>query len=263
MAKSSTQRVAPLREEKVPTAPPSQELEVLDTEPKTKGPEASATPDVMEDFELVDLELVPPELERVAGEPVAPTPGEKPAAAVKKPDEPSGDSMLARYFREMATHDVMGQEEELATAIGVERAEVEHWVSILAHMPAAEHALASLERDLPTGEEAIDLPQLAELRRLLKLAKKNKYKVSRQQEKKWNDTCVSLARAIRLADSDRLWIAHAEETVRKLCEMPEPDDDEHMDAPDSEIRLGASLRKPARPTIAASPQYLRSSRARW
>jgi RNA polymerase primary sigma factor len=254
MAKSSTQRVAPLREEKVPTAPPSQELEVLDIdespEPKTKG---AGSPDVIEDFELIDLELVPPELERVAGD-APPTPAEKPA--VKKVDEPSGDSMLARYFREMATHDVMGQPEELATAIAVETAEVNHWCAILAHLPAAEQALQSLERDLPTEEEAIDLPQIAELRRVLKLARKNKYKLSRLQEKRWNDTCVSLARAIRLADSDRLWIAHAEDTVRKLCEVPDPDDDEHMVAPDSEVRLGAAslARKPA---IAPTPQYKR------
>ena len=252
MAKSSTQRAVPLREEKVPTPPPSQELEVLDAEPKTKGPEASGTaPDALEDFELVDVELVPHELERVATADTS-TPAEKVAAP--KRDEPSGDSMLARYFREMATHDVMGQEEELSTAIAVEEAEIGHWVAILAHLPAAEHALASLERDLPTAEdEKLDLPQIAELRRLLKLARKNKLKLSRQAEKKWLETCVSLARAIRLADSDRLWIAHAEETVRRLVEEPDPDDDAHMTAPDSEIRLGAS----ARPKLSATPQYRR------
>ena len=57
--------------------------------------------------------------------------------------------MLARYFREMATHAVMGPDEELRTAIEVENAEIDHWVQILSYIPAAEYALASLEADLP------------------------------------------------------------------------------------------------------------------
>ncbi len=36
--------------------------------------------------------------------------------------------------------------------------------------------------------------------------------------------CSSLAKAIRLADSDRLWIAHAEEAVRKLGRDPDEKD---------------------------------------
>ena len=42
----------------------------------------------------------------------------------KEIEEGGGDSMLARYFREMATHPVMGPEEELKTAIEVENAEM-------------------------------------------------------------------------------------------------------------------------------------------
>ena len=39
----------------------------------------------------------------------------------------------------------------------MENAEIEHWVAIFAYMPSAEYALDSLERDLPVGEEALDL----------------------------------------------------------------------------------------------------------
>ena len=72
---------------------------------------------------------------------------ERPPKAREKSsiDEGGGDSMLARYFREMATHVVMGPDEELETAIEVEVAEVDaldlrSWRII----PAAEHALESL-----------------------------------------------------------------------------------------------------------------------
>ena len=90
----------------------------------------------------------------------------------------SSDSTLSRYFREMATHSVMGQEEELGTAVEVERAEVEHWCAILAFLPAAEHALDALEADLPKDEEAIDLPQIAELRKYCKTYKKQRNRFS-------------------------------------------------------------------------------------
>mgnify|MGYP001096293630 CR=1 FL=1 len=147
----------------------------------------------------------------------------RPPTAKSKADESAGDSMLARYFREMATHPVMDQEEELETAIQVEKAEVEHWCAILSFLPAAEHALDTLEADLPKDEDALDLPQIPELRKYIKLYKKQR-KLTRDQEKKYRALCESLARAIRLADSDRLWIAHAEETVRKLGD-PAPVED--------------------------------------
>jgi RNA polymerase primary sigma factor len=225
------------------------EVEERDVPPSKLGPasEPPAAPDV-DDFELDVADVVPPELAApLASEPLVPA---QPTA--KEIEEGGGDSMLARYFREMATHQVMGQEEELATAIAVEEAEIAHWVAILAHPIAAEHALASLEKDLPTSEEeAIDLPQIAELRRMLK-ANKKKSKLSAQAEKRWVQTCVSLARAIRLADSDRLWIAHAEETVRALCEVP--DDDADLDLEDSQVDLRTAPRKPV---IAPTKEYRR------
>jgi RNA polymerase primary sigma factor len=138
----------------------------------------------------------------------------------KEIEEGGGDSMLARYFREMATHPVMGPEEELHTAIEVESAEVDHWVAILSHCPAADAALDSLEKDLPTGEDALTLPQLEELRKMLRTFKKQRNKLTRDQEKKYRGVCASLAKAIRLADSDRLWIAHCEEVARRLGEEP-------------------------------------------
>jgi RNA polymerase primary sigma factor len=166
----------------------------------------------------------------------------------KEIEEGGGDSMLARYFREMATHPVMGPDEELQTAIDVEGAEIEHWVAILAYHPSAEQALGSLDKDLPVGEEALDLPQLGELRKLLKAFAKQNGKLTRAQEKRYRDWSASLAKAIRLADSDRLWIAHAEEVVRKMGE--EPDDDERDEALDREGDVEAPPKPHIVPTMA-------------
>lgn len=173
---------------------------------------------------------------------------EERAPSAKEIEEGGGDSMLSRYFREMAAHPVMGQDEELATAMEVEQAEVDHWVALLAFLPASEFVLDSLEKDLPIGEEAIDLPQLAELRRLIKAFKKAK-KLSKDQEKKWKTTCASLGRAIRLADSDRLWVARCEETARRLGDSSVLDDD---DAPVSEEGAEGSSEEAAPKTVASA-----------
>jgi RNA polymerase primary sigma factor len=190
------------------------------------------------DFEAQAAESAPPDLLVAPRQP-----------SDKEIEEGGGDSMLARYFREMAAHPVMGPEEELQTAIGVENAEVEHWTAILAHAEAAELALGSLEKDLPTGEEALHLPQLEELRKLQRSFKKRK--PTRDQEKKYRALCVSLAKAIRLADSDRLWIAHAEEVVRALAH--EPDNESAQDAALS--RAADAAAPPAGPRIPLTPSY--------
>ena len=221
------------------------------------GPELAATsPD--EEFEVEALDVpelpgAPVELESIA-------PPKPPTA--KEIEEGGGDSMLARYFREMATHAVMGPEEELATAMEVEQAEVEHWVQILAYTPAAEYALDSLEADLPklneSGENAAELvntPQVAELRKLLKAYKKQRNKLTKVQEKKWQTLSTALARAIRLADSDRLWIAHAEDVVRNLGAEPVANEEDEIgyreDAEGNPVRLETAQG----PTIRATAQY--------
>jgi hypothetical protein len=81
--------------------------------------------------------------------------------------ESSPDSMLSRYFRDMATHQVMGPDEELVAAQAVEQAEVDHWVALLAYVPTAEQILDQLELDLATlpPEERPDTAEVAELRK--------------------------------------------------------------------------------------------------
>jgi RNA polymerase primary sigma factor len=240
--------------------------------PAAESPAPDYVADFVEDEPRVLDEPAGPELAVVspeeefdidsAPEPVAvdlsegPAPRKPPTA--KEIEEGGGDSMLARYFREMATHNVMGPEEELQTAIEVEQAEVDHWVAILGYLPAAEFALTSLEKDLPTGEDAIDVPQLAELHKLLKVYKKQRNKLTRDQEKKWKTLCTAMARGIRLADSDRLWVAHAEEVVRKLGEDPDSDievDDVEIPVNEEGETVGQAPTGPRIPVTAAYRKF--------
>ena len=64
-------------------------------------------------------------------------------------------------------------------------------------------------------------------------------KLTRDQEKRWAATCTAMARRIRLADSDRLWVAHAEEITRKLGELP-GEEEEERDPNDPESTIPAS-----------------------
>ncbi|HWA77234.1 MAG TPA: sigma-70 family RNA polymerase sigma factor [Polyangiaceae bacterium] len=142
------------------------------------------------------------------------------------------DSTLSRYFRDMATHQVMGPDEELQAAQAVEQAEVHLWSALLAYVPVAELILDSLERDVTAmnpPEERPEIPQVAELRRLSKVHKKQRSKFHADQQREWGDLCESLARSVRLPDSDRVWMAGAIRIARQA--MEEPTEDAPMRAP--------------------------------
>jgi RNA polymerase primary sigma factor len=147
--------------------------------------------------------------------------------SVPRPDDRDsvGDSMLSRYFREMATHQVMGPDEELDAAQKVEAAEVEHWVSMLAYMPVAEHLLVSLRRrvaEVPE-EERPDIKALDELDQLAGTYRQQRSKLHANQTRAWTDACAELARAVRLSDSDRIWMAEAFDLARTITTSEEED----------------------------------------
>ena len=140
----------------------------------------------------------------------------------------STDSMLSRYFRDMATHQVMGPDEELQTAQSVEQAEVAHWVGLLSHVPAAEAILEQLERDVqeinPEERPEAALAHVSELHRLAKLHRKQRSKFNAEQTRQWTELCESLAREIRLPDSDRIWMNNALRSAKLFGSHQEDDD---------------------------------------
>jgi len=134
----------------------------------------------------------------------------------------SGDSMLSRYFREMATHQVMGPDEELDCAQGVEVAEVEFWTAMLSYMPAAEHLLEQLERDIAGASEQDrpDVPQVEEMRLLLKQYRRQRSRLLAEQQRRWTELSEELARVVRLPDSDRIWMANAYKLALEIVQAP-------------------------------------------
>ncbi len=152
------------------------------------------------------------------------------APKVKQPsdkeiEEGGGDSMLARYFREMATHTVMGPDEELETAdrgrAGRDRPLGRH-----PRVHARGRVRARLARarsaDGRRGHRASrSSPSSTSCSRSTRSSTAS----SRGPRRRSTATGSPRSpRPIRLADSDRLWIAHAEEIVRKLGEEPDEED---------------------------------------
>jgi RNA polymerase primary sigma factor len=201
-------------------APDLATISLLDDDATEETAVRQRPTEVLDD--LVDLDF--------GNQPAQPAPKETlsppPAAAHTHGDESQGDSMLARYFREMALHAVMGPDEELSTAKAVERTEIDHWTAILSYLPAAEHILTALaERVAKAGEEEVQAPQIAELMKLARGAKKQKGKLTPDQEKTWDRLARELAAVVRLPDSDRIWMAEGSQIARDLVRQPDVDDD--------------------------------------
>src|SRR6266849_4234370 len=103
----------------------------------------SPPPDTDGDFGpeiLADAPQTEPTLSSIAPEPTQ--------QDLRAMEEGGGDSMLARYFRDMAAHQVMGPDEELQTAKAVEQAEVDHWVALLSFIPISDLMLDAVEDEI-------------------------------------------------------------------------------------------------------------------
>ncbi len=178
-----------------------------------------------------------PETEERSTETLPPPSG---SIAPKKADpEPGTDSMLSRYFRDMATHQVMGPDEELQTAQDVEQAELDYWQAMLSYVPVAELVLDQLERDVATlpEQDQPSLPQIAELRELVAQYRKQRSKLLAHQTRRWEELTRDVASSVRLPDSDRIWMASAHRIARTAATPSDPgarDADDRSVVPDTQ-----------------------------
>ena len=116
-------------------------------------------------------------------------------------------SMLSRYFRDIATHQVIGADEEIEYAQAVEKADIEHWVALLSYMPVAEPILEQLDQDIAksTQVDRPDMAQVGKLRNIIRAYRMQRSKLSAEQQRQWNELSIELSRYVRLLDVDRTW----------------------------------------------------------
>ena len=139
-----------------------------------------------------------------------------------------GDTMLARYFRDMAQHPVLGHAEEVAAACQVENAEASYWMALLSFEPAAPSILRALSEDATAdAERALDLPEIELALKLLGDAGRAQSvgdgggpikratgtsatpALTGKKRDRYTDLTLAIARKVQLPDTDRLWVARA------------------------------------------------------
>ncbi len=137
--------------------------------------------------------------------------------APSRRDEEGGDSVLSRYFREMAGHQVMGADEELKAAERVENAEADIWCKLLDYVPAAERLLDQLEPELMamSDEDRPDMSTVEGLRLLLSIFGQNGT-LDDKQKAEWDRLATQLGRDLRMPDSDRVWMVRAVKTAKSM-----------------------------------------------
>jgi RNA polymerase primary sigma factor len=128
------------------------------------------------------------DIEAVAGEP------EADGEVVVETKRPDNATYLSMYFRDMAALDVLRPEEEFTSAREIETLEIMLWEAVLAHAPAIEHVLAAIEPIAPLPSEARTLRAGA--------AKRG----AAPAPKIWNKLAARVARKLRAADVDHLFI---------------------------------------------------------
>jgi RNA polymerase primary sigma factor len=170
-------------------------------------------PSSMDVEELVELEAAEPSLADLTEELAAPV--AQPEA--KRSDDAASDSMLSRYFRDMAMHSVMTQVAEVAAAVDVEKCEANQWAAVLSYPSTFAHMMATLRQDYP---EHAATPEIAELEKLFEknFAKDvlKPKKLAAKVQEKWDSALFEMGKKTRVADSDRLWIDRAEREARRL-----------------------------------------------
>ncbi|HEX5656100.1 MAG TPA: sigma-70 family RNA polymerase sigma factor [Polyangiales bacterium] len=127
-------------------------------------------------------------------------------------DKASGDTMLSRYFRDMATHRVLRPEEEVEAAKKVEELERGYWVALFAYPPALDTVARVVEDAIVAHEQQVPA-ELAELRKLAGMATP---KASKKAQQRWDGLRWELACRLRELDGDRLYVEGAYVSVERL-----------------------------------------------
>ena len=123
---------------------------------------------------------------------------------------------MSRYFRDMASHPVLGIDEEREAARAVEREEIAYWVALLSLPSAARRILVGLEKSVSEASDAsCNIPQIAELLRLARQCVKSG-QLTAAQGPRYDELAGEIARAIRRPDSGRIWMSRARRIAKAL-----------------------------------------------
>jgi RNA polymerase primary sigma factor len=136
------------------------------------------------------------------------------AETSKTEDKAAGDTMLSRYFRDMATHRVLRPEEEVEAAKTVEDLERKYWLALLSYPAAFDTVALVIEQSLAAHEQPVPA-EVAELRKLAQGAANQK--VSKRAQDRWDKQTWELSCKLRELDGDRLYVEGSYAAVQRLA----------------------------------------------
>jgi len=129
-------------------------------------------------------------------------------------DKATGDTMLSRYFRDMATHRVLRPDEEVEAAKLVEELERKYWTALFSYAAAFETVTLIVERALIEHEQPVP-EELLELRKLLPGALTSRF--GKKNQLSWDKLAWDFAVKLRELDGDRLYVEAAYAAVQRLA----------------------------------------------
>jgi RNA polymerase primary sigma factor len=171
------------------------------SEPRTEADDPNEAPDTTDLDHPTDAALSALEGERSEAE------------AARFESKAAGDTMLSRYFREMATHRVLRPDEEVEAAKKVEALERAYWVALFSYAPAFETVAAVTEVWVTQHEQPV-AEELGELRKLVPAALTERF--SKKSQARWDELAFGLACKLREQDGDRLYVEAAYDAVQRL-----------------------------------------------
>jgi len=169
--------------------------------------ETSSSSDVEELVEETELELPDDATLSALEEKVS-------SDSQRSEDKASGDTMLSRYFRDMATHRVLRPEEEVAAAKLVEELERRYWTALFSYAQAFETIALVIERAVTEHEQVVPA-ELAELHKLLPGALTQRF--GKKNQERWDKLSWDLACRLRELDGDRIYVESACAAVQRLA----------------------------------------------
>ena len=119
-----------------------------------------------------------------------------------------GDSTLARYFQEIAVHQVLDASQEAEVAGDLATREVDLWRRLLGYPPAAELVMSLVEMMLDTSISEFD-----ELRDLLEEYRRNRSRLDRKTREQYTGMIDRAAVKLKTLDIDRNLVLGA------MCEV--------------------------------------------
>lgn len=132
-----------------------------------------------------------------------------------QPDELPGGS-LSRYFRDMSSFSVMDPAEETRAAEEFLHREIDRWRATLAYAPAfaiVRRVVDALAAELP---DPVVIHEFELFERVLIDVRKNRSRLDRKLQTRWNALVDDLAPKLRALDSDRLFIEAVEEELERV-----------------------------------------------